>query len=66
METLADGILKEQERCRELLEAYTEIGPAGAFAHSMINDALRRTEKAVMQGDTVAMLALYKELKGFK
>ena len=64
VKTLADGILKEQARCRELLGVYKEIGPAGQFGYMMISDVLARTEKAVMEGDTVAMIGLYKELQG--
>lgn len=62
--SLAEGIIEQQARCRELLKAYVEIGPAGQFGHTMISDVLSRTEKAVMEGDTVAMISLYKELEG--
>ena len=61
--SLAEGIVKQQSRCRELLKAYVEIGPAGQFGHAMISDVLSRTEKAVMEGDTIAMISLYKELE---
>ena len=64
--SLADGILQQQARCRELLAEYQRIGPAGFFGASMIDLALRRTEKAVMEGDTVAMLLCYEELRGLE
>lgn len=63
MTTLAGEILKEQERCRELLGAYKEIGWAGAFGHAMISEVLQRTEKAVMEGDLQEMVRCYAELK---
>ena len=59
--TLAQAILDEQARCRELVTQYKAIGPNGAFGALHINDVLRRTEAAVMEGDTVAMLRLYEE-----
>ena len=59
METLADGIVYQQTRCRELLGAYKDIGPAGQFGYVMIEDVLKRTDKAVMEGDIVAMISLY-------
>lgn len=64
--TLADGIVQEQSRCRELLSAYKELGRAGMFGHTLIEDALKRTDKAVMEGNTVAMISLYEELKAFE
>ena len=66
IKTLAQAVLDEQERCRELLGSYKEIGPAGAFGATMIALALKRTEEAVMMGDTVGMLRCYEELKGFE
>ena len=65
--SLADAILAEQARCRELVTVYKAIGPHGAFGAFgalAISDVLRRTEAAVMAGDTVAMLRCYEELKG--
>lgn len=64
VKSLAQAILDEQSRCRELLAAYKEIGPAGMFGYAVINSILQRTEAAVMEGDTVAMLRCYEELKG--
>lgn len=63
VKSLAQAILDEQSRCRELLAAYKAIGPAGMFGYGCINSILQRTEAAVMAGDTVAMLRCYEELK---
>lgn len=62
--TLAEALPAEQARCRELLIAYKEIGPVGAFGYTMIEAALKRADQAVMSGDPVAMLRSYEELKG--
>jgi len=61
--TLGDAYPQEQERCRELLAAYKEIGPAGAFGHAMISDVLRRADRAAMEQDLVAMIRIYQEMK---
>lgn len=63
MSTLAEDYPKQQERCRELLEGYTEIGPAGAFGHAMISDVLRRADKAAAEQDLVAMIRCFQEMK---
>lgn len=62
-ETLADAYMKEQVRVRELLDTYKEIGPAGSFAVAMIKPILQRAEKAAMEGDAVAIMVAYNELK---
>lgn len=65
-QSLADAILREQARNRELLSQYQEIGPAGMFGAAMIRDLLGRTERAVMSGDVVAMIRCYQELQETK
>lgn len=64
--SLAQAILDEQARCRDLHAEYIRIGPPGYFGATMIFNALKRTEKAVMAGDTVEMLRCYEELKGLE
>lgn len=61
--SLADALPIEQARVRELLVAYKQIGPAGAFGAAMIELTLKRADQAVMSGDVVAMLRSYEELK---
>lgn len=63
-ETLADAFMAEQKRVRELLGVYKEIGPAGAFGAAMIEQVLQRADQAAMEGDPVAIMAAYGELKG--
>lgn len=65
-ESLGTAYPKEQARCREALRIYQEIGPPGRFASMMIEDLLRRADKAVIEGDTVAMIRLYQEMKEVK
>ena len=59
---LIEGTMIEIKRCRELIEVYKEI-PTGGFAIAMIEQAIFKAEKAIGEGDTVAMVRCCKELK---
>lgn len=61
--SLAEMLPIEQARVRELLVAYKQIGPAGAFGALMLEQSLQRADKAVMSGDVVAMLRAYEDLR---
>ena len=66
METLVDAIETELKRNRELLRQYREIGPAGAFGFTMIEELIGATEQAVREMDAVAMVRCCKALRGSK
>jgi hypothetical protein len=61
--TLGEDYPKQQERCRELLERYREIGPNGAFGRMMIAQVLARADQAAVSGDLPAMIKAYQEMK---
>ena len=63
MENLAEAFPDEIERCRELLDAYKEIGPAGTFGVIMIKKDIDEAIKALASGDVVRMIRAYKTLK---
>jgi hypothetical protein len=63
--TLGDALPKEMARVRELLPMYREIGPAGFFALTMMNNDLDRAAKAMAAGDVVEMIRVYQSLKGY-
>lgn len=65
VKTLAEALPEEQARVPGLIEIYREIGPAGAFAIAIMEDALWRPDQAAASGDVVAMLRLHKELSEF-
>lgn len=65
-ESLAEALPKEMARCRELLGQYRAIGPSGMFGAAMIEQDLRRADKAVMEGDVVAMIQVYEALKEYE
>ena len=50
-------------RCTELLEAYLEIGPAGAFGFSHINEAVENGKKALESGSDAAMRIALESLR---
>jgi len=55
-----------QEIRETYIPAYQSIGPAGGFAIAMMNQALTRAEKAMIEGDIAAMICAYKDLCEFK
>ena len=62
--TFPEQYARQQERLRSLVDAYKSIGPAGAFGLMMINNVLRRADRASAEHDTVAMLRCYEEMRG--
>lgn len=65
-DTLADALPKEIDRVQGLIPLYEEIGPAGRFALAMMKASLKQANRAIMNGDTVGMIAAYKDLEGYK
>lgn len=65
-ETLGTALPKEIERCQKLLTQYAAIGPAGQFGGMVIRQDIAAAYKAMMEGDCVAMLRAYENLKGCK
>jgi hypothetical protein len=63
MTTIGERFPKEQARCREVLKAYHEIGPAGTFGAAMIEATLREADEAAVSGDLVRMIRAYEDMK---
>ena len=61
--TLGSELPKQQARVRELLIAYKEIGAPGVVGAAMIEQVLKKADKAVISGDVAAMIVSYNELK---
>ena len=54
---IIEGIQAECRRVREqLVPAYEEIGPVGAFGKAMILAAVQEGEAAIASGDTIRMM----------
>lgn len=64
MSSLGEELPREMARVRdEVLPAYLEIGQAGTFAAMMIRRDLDAASKAMIEGDVVEMIRVYKALK---
>lgn len=63
---LISEIHAEQERCRELLGRYAELGAVGTFGYAMIRQGLEAANDAMALGDMVAMIRALKRLRGCK
>lgn len=60
---LAEAFMHERDRVRDLLQEYRKI-PTGGFGAVMLEMALKRADDAMANGDIVAMLRSYAELRG--
>lgn len=63
-ENLMEGLLRQMNRCRELVKEYEKIGPTGIFGKTMIEQDIKNAEKAMGGGDIAEMIAAYKNLEG--
>jgi hypothetical protein len=67
MANIIEGIQDQQKRLREeIIPVYESIGVAGKSALFMISLAMKKADEAVATGDTIGMIAAYKDLEGFK
>lgn len=65
--TLGDALPARMKEIREeYIPVYQSIGPTGRFAIEMMNASLTKAEKALVDGDVVAMIEAYKELQDYK
>jgi hypothetical protein len=68
MASLGEEYPKEQARCREVLATYEQLrnmpGVNVSFAVTMIEGVLQRADRAAIEGDVVAMIRCYEEMKG--
>jgi hypothetical protein len=65
-QTLGDALPREIERVQSILPYYDEIGPAGLFAATMMRQSIKAAHTAMIEGDLVAMIRCYEDLKGYK
>ena len=63
MTSLGDALPQQLERVRKLREAYVEIGPVGRFGLLVIDNALRASDRAMIEQDLPEMIRCYQELK---
>ena len=67
MDTLGDALPKEMARIRdEVMPVYQSIGNAGQPALMMMRASLDEAAKAMAEGDIVAMVRSYEDMKGYE
>jgi hypothetical protein len=65
--TLGTELPLEMARVRDtIMPAYIEIGVAGAPALALMRHSLDLAAKAMAEGDVVAMIRAYQDLKGYE
>jgi len=65
--TLGDALPKEMARVRDtIMPMYIKIGAPGQIALAMMRHDLDLAAKAMIEGDTIAMIAAYETLKGYE
>lgn len=63
MTSLGEAFPKEQARLRVLLGHGRDIGPSGMFYCAVIEELLKRADRAAIEQDLPAMIAIYQEMK---
>ena len=63
MENLAQGLVRELNRNRELLLEYKKIGAPGVFGAAIIEGKIKRGETAQENGDVAEMLRVFSDLE---
>lgn len=64
--SLGEALPAEMTRVRDVvMPPYVEIGPAGIFALTMMRQSLDAATKALAEGDVIAMLRCYEDLKEY-
>lgn len=64
--SLGEALPAEMTRVRDVvMPPYVEIGPAGAIALAMMRQSLDDAQRALAEGDVIAMIRCYEDLKGY-
>jgi len=62
---LIEGLQSEMNRVREIIAEYETI-PAGQFAAALMKADIEIAENAIATGNTITMMRVLKELKGYE
>lgn len=63
-QNLIEGLFAEMNRVRLIIKVYEET-PAGNFAASLMKISIKECEKAIANGDVVAMVKSYQDLTDY-
>lgn len=64
-DTLGDALPREMTRVRKLIPHYRSV-PMGFLAANMMERTLDEAQRALAEGDTVAMIRIYRDLKEYE
>ena len=65
--SVGEAIQDEMKRVRDVvIPQYESIGDPGKFAIAMMKNSLDNATKALAEGDVVAIVRSYEDLKGFE
>jgi hypothetical protein len=56
----------EQARCRELARQFMQMGSIGCFAAALIEEALRRADRAIIEGSESGVRETLRDLQTFQ
>jgi len=62
-QNLMSALLKERDRCKDLLQQYKEIGAPGRLGALLLEGLLQRADNAMALGDVVLMIQVYDEMR---
>jgi Fe-S-cluster formation regulator IscX/YfhJ len=65
MKTLSETLADERERCRRLMNQYSRLGNAGAFAAALVEQAITKAEYASRTGQFTTMRQALMDLQRF-
>jgi len=67
METLIEGLQRQMNRVREIIKVYETLPKnTGLFAATMMEQSIEFTEAQIAKGDTIEMIACYKDLEEYE
>lgn len=64
-ETLGEALPREMTRVRKLIPLYRSV-PMGFLAANMMERSLDEAQRVLAEGDAVAMIRCYQDLKGYE
>jgi hypothetical protein len=65
MPTLSDCLTIERDRCRLLVQDFSQIGTAGAFGAALVREAVAQADAAARKGEAECMQRALRELQRY-
>lgn len=65
IDTLGEALPREMSRVRDLIPIYDSV-PMGHIAAGLMRASIDAAQRALAEGDVVAMIRCYQDLKGYE